>query len=110
MPTKQTATGRDYRVEGRQFFWFPLDDNGETGNLPHVTIPLRLKLKVIRSMAGRELDAAAMFDLLGALIPDQADTLDEMDVNDFTAMFSTWQREYNALNGATLGESQSSPT
>lgn len=104
MPTKTTAAGREYEVTGKKFVWHPLDDEGDAGNLPDVTIPLRIKLKVIRAMSDRQLDAAAMFTMLEALIPDQGETLDEMDVNDFTAMFSTWQTEYNALTGATPGE------
>lgn len=104
MPTKETATGRKYEVDGKRFVWHPLDDEGDAGNLPDVTIPLRIKLKVIRSMSEDNLDASAMFRMLEALIPDQGETLDEMDVNDFVAMFTTWQAEYNSVTGATPGE------
>ena len=104
MPTKKTATGREYEVDGKTFTWHPLDDDDQTGNLEDIKIPLRLKLKVIRSMADRDLDAGSMFSILEALIPNQADALDEMDVNDFQACFEAWQGEYNALSGASLGE------
>lgn len=104
MPTKTTAAGREYEVTGKKFIWHPLDDDDEVGNLPDVTIPLRLKLGQIRDMAQRELDPAAMFSILERLIPGQSDALDEMDINDFAEMFRTWQVEYNALAGATLGE------
>ena len=104
MPTKETPAGRKYEVDGKKFIWHPLDDEGEAGNLPDVTIPLRIKLKVIRSMGSADLDAGSMFTMLEALIPDQGETLDEMDVNDFVAMFTTWQTEYNAMTGATPGE------
>lgn len=110
MPTKETAAGRKYDIDGKRFTWHPLNDDGETGALPDVTIPLRIKLKVVRSIADREMNAAAMFSILEALIPGQADTLDEMDINDFQAMFSTWQTEYNLLGQATPGESAGSPT
>ena len=103
MPTKKNDAGRKYEVNGKKFIWHPLDDDDRTGNLPDVEIPLRIKLRTIREASG-ELDAAAMFRLLEALIPNQADALDEMDVNDFQDMFVTWQKEYNALTGATPGE------
>lgn len=86
-----------YTVSGRTFTW--TTEDGEA-----VEIPLRIKLKVIRSVADRELDAAAMFDLLEQIIPGQTDVLDEMDIHDFESMFSAWQREYQARSGATLGE------
>lgn len=104
MPTKTTKNGREYEVTGKKFVWHPLDDNDEAGNLPDVVIPLRIKLRTLRRFSGEELDNAVMFEMLEALIPDQADTLDEMDVNDFQIMFATWQREYNTLAGATPGE------
>lgn len=104
MTTKKTDAGREYDIDGKTFTWHPLDDDDQPGNLEAVRIPLRLKLKVIRSMADRDLDAGAMFAILEALIPNQAEALDEMDVNDFQAMFEAWQGEYNALSGASLGE------
>lgn len=98
MPTKKADGGQSYKVTGKQLEW--TTEDGDT-----VTLPMRIKLKVIRQMAGRDLDAAAMFDMLETLVPDQGAVLDEMDVNDFQAMFTTWQTEYNALTGATPGES-----
>lgn len=106
MPTKKTDAGVEYEVDDKKFTWHPEDDNGNRAG--GVVIPLRIKLKLIRSMADRELDSAAMFDMLSALAPNQQDVLDDMDVNDFQEMFTTWQSEYNALTGASLGESSSS--
>ncbi len=97
MPKKTTGDGRKYEVKDRTLIW--TTEDGDT-----VTIPMRLKLKVIRSVSGRDLDVAAMFDILDKIAPDQSESLDEMDVNDFSAMFTTWQDEYNALTGATPGE------
>jgi hypothetical protein len=108
MPTKQTASGREYDIDGKKFVWHPLDENDEAGNLPDVTIPLRLKLKVVRSLGGRTLDNDVMFEMLEALIPNQTEVLDEMDVNDFQDMFGAWQEEYNSVTGADLGESSAS--
>jgi hypothetical protein len=97
MPTKKTDTGRSYKVDGKTFTW-----TSDEGN--EVVLPMRLKLRVIRQLAGRDMDAAVMFDILEAIAPGQAEAFDDMDVNDFQAMFATWQEEYNALTGATLGE------
>jgi hypothetical protein len=108
MPTKTTPAGREYDVDGKRFTWHPLDDDDQPGTLPDVVLPLRIKLGVLRSLSGRDLDADGMFAMLEALAPDQSDTLDEMDVADFQAMFSTWQAEYQALSGAALGESSGS--
>jgi hypothetical protein len=104
MPTKTTPLGVEYEVTGKTFVWHPADDDDERGNLPPVTIPMRIKLRTIRVLSG-ELDAGAMFQVLETLIPDQTEALDEMDMNDFIAMFSTWQDEYTALSGVDLGES-----
>ena len=103
MPAGQKKRPQDHRskVEGKTFTW--TTEDGET-----VTIPLRIKLKLIRAMADRDLDATGMFAFLEALIPDQSDVLDEMDVNDFQAMFKEWQDAYNGQQGADLGESSSS--
>jgi len=97
MPEKQ-KNGKRYKINGRTFTWTTEDGD-------EVEIPMRVKLKVIRQMAGREMDAEAMFDMLETLIPEQAPVLDEMDiVTDFQPMFMAWQEEYNALSGATPGE------
>lgn len=109
MPTKKTKAGREYEVDGKRFTWHPLDENDETGAIPDVVIPLRLKLGIIYEMAGRDMDAAAMTDILEAVAPKQSDTLREMDLLDFQDMFTTWQAEYNSLSGASLGESSASP-
>ena len=106
MPTKTTPTGVEYEIDGKKFTWHPEDDDGERGNLEPVVIPLRLKMKLALAFADEQgdMDAKAMKGLLEALVPNQADALGEMDVNDFQACFATWQAEYNALTGATLGE------
>lgn len=90
--------GKRYEINGRVLTW--TTEDGQT-----VTIPMRVKLKVLRTLAARQLDAEGMFEMLEKIIPDQADVLDEMDVvTDFQPMFTTWQMEYNALTGATPGE------
>ena len=104
MSTKKTETGREYEIRGKKFIWHPLDDDDQPGNLPEVMIPLRLKLGILYDLAGRDLDAAAMADMLDAMIPDQREVLREMDVLDFQEMFETWQGVYQARAGATLGE------
>ena len=111
MPTKTTPDGRAYEVDGKKFTWHPLDDNDEPGNLPDISIPLRIKLKVVRQMPSGNLDADSMFAILEALIPGAADALDEMDlVTDFQPCFAAWQSEYQALTGASLGEASGSAT
>lgn len=97
MPEKKTKADERYRIDGKTFTW--TTDEGD-----EVAIPLRIKLKTIRQMAGQEMDAAVMFEIIDKIAPGQADVLDEMDVNDFTTCFSTWQEEYNKLSGATPGE------
>lgn len=97
MPTKTTDDGRSYTVTGKTFEW--TTDDGAT-----VTLPLRIKLKVIRAMDADSLDAAGMFAILDGIAPGHADVFDEMDLNDFSRMFVTFQREYQALSGASLGE------
>ena len=102
MPTKTTKAGDNYKIDGKKFIWTTEDGD-------EVTIPLRIKLKVLRSLAGEDAgNVATMFKLLEQIIPDQGDVLDEMDVNDFVRCFTTWQQEYNTLNGASLGESSGS--
>jgi hypothetical protein len=108
MPEKTTTNGRAYEIDGKTFTWHPEDDNGEVGNAEPIAIPMRIKLKVLRSLSSEELTPTGMFTFLETIIPHQAEALDEMDINDFTAMFETWQTEYNALTGATLPESSGS--
>lgn len=101
MPTENNQSTDKGRVEGRTFVW-PTEDGDE------IRIPMRLKLKVLRAMEGVELDATGMFRMLEALIPDQAEALDEMDVNEFGAMFDAWNKAYTAQEGVTLGEPRGS--
>jgi len=75
-----------------------------------LTIPLRIRMKVLRSMNDDNLDAAGMFAMIEAIAPDQAEIIDEMDVNSFMAAFSEWQWTYNNRTGASLGESSDSST
>lgn len=98
-----------YTIDGRRFIWHGLDDDDQ--RTIDVTLPLRLKLRLIRKAAafGVELDAAGMFAILEAIAPDQADAIDELDLNDFQTMFTEWQKVYEAQNGATLGEAEGSP-
>lgn len=98
MPEKKTKADKPYKIDGKTFTW--TTDEGDA-----IEIPMRIKLKVLRSLSARDVDdVGTMFDMLEAIIPNQADKLDEQDVNDFIAMFRTWQAEYTALNGATPGE------
>lgn len=109
MPTKKTATGREYEVDGKRFRWFPLDDDDQPKAEPLV-IPLRIKLGTLRGIGagGGEVSPDVMFAMLEKLAPNQSTLMDDMDVNDFVACFNTWQTEYNALSGASLGESSAS--
>ena len=93
-----------YRIEGKTFIW-TTDEGTE------IRIPLRIKLKIIRSMGDKDIDnVGVMFEMLDQIVPDQADAIDEQDVNDFQAMFLAWQVEYNSVQGASLGESEGSST
>lgn len=87
-----------HRLEQGTFIW-TTDDGGE------IRLPLKLKLKVIRSLADKDLDnISTMFAMIDAIAPGQEAVLDEQDVNDFSAMFTTWQQVYNEQTGAPLGE------
>lgn len=98
MPEKTTESGKTYKVSDKSFTW-TTDADGT------VKIPLRLKMKTLRAMSGRNLDdLETMFDLIDAVAPGQEAVIDEQDVNDFQAMFAAWQKEYNDLTGSTLGE------
>lgn len=109
MATKTTPHGRDYEIDGRRLTWHPEDDDGVQGNVADVTIPLRIKLGLILDLAEEDnLSNTAMAQMLERIIPNHMETLREMDVNDFQDMFLTWQREYNSLTGASLGESSAS--
>lgn len=107
MPTKTTKSGREYEIDGKKLLWHADVEDDETPF--DISIPLRLKLKALRPFADADLnDMRAMFDMLAGIIPHQADQLDEMDLNDFQAMFETWHEEYTALSGASLGEASGS--
>lgn len=110
MPTKTTDKGREYDIKkGRFLVWHAevWEDEGETPF--DITLPLRIKLKVVRAIGtDAEMDADAMMKVLNLLVPDQSEALEEMDLNDFQEMFTTWQAEYEQLNGASLGESAGS--
>jgi hypothetical protein len=97
MPEKTTKDAKRYKVSGKTFTW--TTEDGAT-----VSIPLRIKLGVIRKMADQDMDAAVMIEIVDTVAPGQGDVLDDMDVNDFTACFSAWQFEYSSLSGATLPE------
>lgn len=99
MPTKASETNKSkrYSIDGKTFTW--ITDEGD-----RIVLPMRIKLKVVRALADRTMDVSAMFDIIDAIAPGQSEVLDEMDVNDFSACFTAWQAEYQALTGATLGE------
>ena len=98
---KKTPQDHRGKVAGKVFTW--TTEDGDT-----IDIPLRIKVKVLRSMSSKDLDVDGMFAMLEALIPGQAEAIDELDVNDLTNMFTAWQSAYNAQTGATLGESSAS--
>jgi len=101
MPTKKTKQGHPYKIDGKSFAWVTEDD-------VEVVIPMRVRMKVLRALGDVDLDAAGMFKMIEAIAPDQVDAIDDMDANEFAAMFATWQDEYQALSGASLGESAGS--
>lgn len=101
MPEKKTKNGQRYKVDGRTFTWTTDDAFDDPFQ---VTIPLRIKLRIIREMNDRELDADAMAEMLERIIPEQAEKFPDMDTNDFVSMFLAWQSEYEKLSGASLGE------
>lgn len=87
------------RIEGKTFYWTTEDGD-------EISVPLRMKMRVLRSLpAGAGLDIDTMFTILHAIIPGAEDALDDMDVNDFQAMFTAWQVAYTKSSGASLGES-----
>lgn len=109
MPTKKTAAGREYEIDGRRLTWHAdvWEDEGESPF--DITIPLRFKVKALRPIKSLDLDdPGVMLEMLEQIIPEQAEQLDNMDINDVQDMVGAWFDEYNALNGATLGEASSS--
>lgn len=109
MVSKTSKQGRTYDIDGRSLIWHPEDDDGEQGNLPDVRVPLRLKMGLVLKFADRDMDNKVMAEMVRAIIPGDGAVVDEMDVNDFQDMFTTWQSEYNSLTGGSLGESSPSP-
>ena len=65
-------------------------------------------MKTLLEMNDLILDAAGMFAMITAIAPDQADLINEMDSNDFTAAFNAWNAEYSGSEDASLGESEGS--
>lgn len=109
MVDKVSKQGRSYTIDGRRLVWHPEDDDGEQGSVPDITIPLRIKMNTVLELAERELDTVGMKAMLEAILPPAATAVfGDMDVNDFQDMFVTWQAEYNALTGGSLGESSTS--
>lgn len=104
MPEKTTPDGRKYDIDGKAILWHPEDDDGVQGNKPDIRVPLRLKMGLVLKMAEREMDNTVMAEMITAIIPNQSEAIADMDVNDFQDMFTTWQREYNTVSGASLGE------
>lgn len=106
MPTKTTKADAPYEIDGKQFAWHPLDDEDRRDTLAPIVIPLRIKVKLVRQISGftDALGADEAMQILDLLIPDQADAVDDMDINDLMEMFNTYMREYQALSGASLGE------
>jgi hypothetical protein len=110
MVDKTSKQGRKYAIDGRRLIWHPEDDDGNQGTMPDVTIPLRIKMRAILELAEVELDTVGMRRMLAMIVPEsQFERIDDMDVNDFQDMFTTWQSEYSTLTGGSLGESSASP-
>ncbi len=105
MPTKSTKADQSYEIDGKRFTWHPLDDDDVRGGaLADVVMPLRIKFGTVRPLLGKEMDATAAAEFIDAVAPGQESVIDQMDINDLMDCFQTWQTEYNALTGATLGE------
>jgi len=104
MPILTTDAGREYKVTGKKLIWYPerIDDTTPT----EVSLPLRIKLKLLLAIGEDDVTASneRMLDFIRALAADQIDAIQEMDVNDFGQMFTTWLETYNTLNGVSLGE------
>lgn len=110
MVDKTSKEGRTYSIDGRRLIWHPEDDDGQQGNMPDITIPLRIKMRTVLALSDRDMDTMVMSEMLRAILPEsQVELIDDMDVNDFQDMFVTWQDEYNSLTGGSLGEPLASP-
>lgn len=112
MVDKISTQGRSYAIDGRRVVWHPEDDEGTQGNLPDIVIPLRLKMRTVLQFAEHDsLDNVNMAEMLKAILPAaHQGSIEDMDVNDFQDMFSTWQAEYNSVTGGSLGEPLPSPS
>jgi hypothetical protein len=99
----KTVDPKRYEIDGKRFIWHP--DAAEDEPMADIVIPLRMKMKIVREVSDLDAeDITTMFAILEKIIPGQSEAIDELDVNDFVAMFTTWQNEYLSLNGASLGE------
>ena len=110
MPTLTSPAGRTYDLDGKYLTWHPEVWDDEPA-LPDVRLPLRIKLGVVLNIAekGDLSNNATMRDTLLAIAPAIEPVIEDMDVNDFRDMFTTWLTTYNQLTGASLGESSASP-
>jgi hypothetical protein len=109
MPTKTSASGRKFDIDGRVLIWHPEQFEGDE-QIPDVRIPLRLKLGKLLELGEQQVMSSneKMQQLIIAIAPSQQPMILEMDVNDFQDMFSTWQREYALIAGVAMGESAAS--
>ncbi|MGL5910665.1 MAG: hypothetical protein ACRCZP_11730 [Phycicoccus sp.] len=112
MPTKSTPDGRwTYQIDGKRFTWTATIDDADGAEAEvAVVLPMRLKAKLLRKLATGDDDIEVIFDIIEAVAPQHLATADEMDMTELSVMFATWQREYAALAGASLGESEGSST
>lgn len=113
MPTKTTDNGRwTYHVDAKRFTWpATIDtDDGDEATVD-ITLPLRIKARLIRQIAkDDDADIETIFKMIEAVAPQQVSTCEDMDMAELSTMFATWQTEYQALAGASMGESDSSLT
>lgn len=110
MTTKTTKSGREYEiVNGKKLVWHADVDVDEGEEPFDVTMPLRFRVGALRPLKGLDMDdPSAMLEMLDNLIPNQADNVDKLDVNDLMEMVGAWFDEYKSLNGATVGEASGS--
>jgi len=104
MPTRTTEHGREYKVDGKYLVW--TTDAWEDEKSSTIRLPLRIKLGAIVKIAesGDLNNNATQLEILLAVVPMAREALEDMDVNDFRAMFETWLTTYNTLTGTGLGE------
>ena len=94
MPEKPTT-------EPKVFVWETED--GET-----VTLPLRVPMGMYIEFMSVLMTEDNMLAALTKLAPAEVERFGQMDRNDFVGMFHAWQKRY--AGGASLGESEGSPT